>query len=197
MNIRSRSTTTRVLMVMTAMAVLAVMPMAPTVVPDRADVASHDMDLAPSPSVASMAPAFDGALLRALGFENAAYAATDNPSTGSAGYILQTFQYQGQLSSSVANKSTWKAPWPMRLIDIKCSIRDLDLTTTDETYTFTLQEGAGTVATCAPTADATEVSGTITAADVADEAVLTIDYAGGGTTPLADDVTIILVWKRQ
>lgn len=177
------SNSKKVFQVLTMGFALGMLPALPPVItPDRADIAPQDFDIAP------LAQLFEA---------DQAYAATTNPTTASPGYSTQTISYQGQLSTTTANKSTWKAPWPLRLVDIKCSARLLDTTTGNETYTFTLQAGAVTVATCVPAAAATEVSGTIAAPSVADEANLTIDYAGGGTTPLADDVTIILIWKRQ
>ena len=123
-------------------------------------------------------------------------AATFNPSTGSSGYFIMTFNFDSQLTATVADKAQWKMPWPAELIAIKCSGRSFGGTATP-TYTWTLQEGAGAAATCAPTTAATEVEGTITDSSIADEASMTLDYASTGTTPTADDMTVLLIFKRQ
>lgn len=121
--------------------------------------------------------------------------ATDNPAQGATGIHMMTFHFDSQLTATVADKAQWKAPWPARLIAMKCSGRAFG-GSGGPTYTWTLQEAAGTVATCAPTTAATEVEGTISDALVADEASLTLDYAATGTSPTQDDATVILIFKR-
>jgi len=123
-------------------------------------------------------------------------AATDNPAQGAPGYYVVNLHFDSQLTASVADKAQWKAPWPSKLIAIKCSGRAFG-GSGGPTYTWTLQEAAGTAATCAPTTAATEVEGTISDADIADEASLTLDYASTGTSPTADDMNVMLIFKRQ
>ncbi len=121
--------------------------------------------------------------------------ATDNPAQGSTGIYMMMFHFDSQLTATVADKAQWKAPWPARLIAMKCSGRAFG-GSGGPTYTWTVQEAAGTVATCAPTTAATEVEGTISDALVADEASMTLDYAATGTSPTQDDATVILIFKR-
>lgn len=121
--------------------------------------------------------------------------ATDNPAQGAPGYYVLTFHFDSQLTATVADKAQWKQPWPSTLVKVKCSGRAFG-GSASPTYTWTLQEGAGTAATCAPTVAATEVEGTITDSDTADEASMTLDYASAGTSPTADDMTVILIFKR-
>lgn len=121
--------------------------------------------------------------------------ATDNPAQGATGLYVMTFHFDSQLTATVADKAQWKAPWPSRLIAMKCSGRAFG-GTGSPTYTWTLQEAAGTAATCAPTTAATEVEGTITDAAIADEASMTLDYAATGTSPTQDDATVMLIFKR-
>jgi hypothetical protein len=121
--------------------------------------------------------------------------ATDNPAQGATGIYVMTFHFDSQLTATVADKAQWKAPWPSRLIAMKCSGRAFG-GTGSPTYTWTLQEAAGTAATCAPTTAATEVEGTISDASIADEASLTLDYAATGTSPTQDDATVMLIFKR-
>ena len=123
-------------------------------------------------------------------------AATVNPSVGSSGYFIQTFHFDSQLTATVADKATWKMPWPVELVDIKCSFRAVR-GTGSPTYIWTLQAGAANLATCAPTTAATEVSGTIATSSIADESNMTLDYASTGSSPTGDDGTVILVFKRQ
>lgn len=122
-------------------------------------------------------------------------AATDNPAQGAPGYFVMTFHFDSQLTATVADKAQWKQPWPSTLIAIKCSGRAFG-GSGGPTYTWTLQEAAGTAATCAPTTAATEVEGTISDAAIADEASMTLDYASTGTSPTQDDATVILIFKR-
>jgi hypothetical protein len=121
-------------------------------------------------------------------------AATDNPAQGAPGYFVMTFHFDSQLTATVADKAQWKQPWPSQLVAIKCSGRAFGGTA--PTFTWTLQEAAGTAATCAPTTAATEVEGTISDAAIADEASMTLDYASTGTSPTQDDATVILIFKR-
>jgi hypothetical protein len=88
--------------------------------------------------------------------------ATDNPAQGASGYFVMPFHFDSQLTATVANKAQWKMPWPARLVGMKCSGRAFGGTDTP-TYTWTLQEAAGTAGTCAPTTASTEVEGTIRA----------------------------------
>ena len=122
------------------------------------------------------------------------FAATPNPSPASPGYYMMTLHFDSQLTATVADKAQWKQPWPSELVAIKCSGRAFG--GTSPTFTWTLQEGAGAAATCAPTTAATEVEGTITDSAIADEASMTLDYASAGTSPTADDMTVILIFKR-
>lgn len=124
-----------------------------------------------------------------------AQAATENPAQGASGYFVMTFNFDSQLTGTVANKAQWSMPWPAQLVAMKCSGRAFG-GTGSPTYTWTLQEGAGTAATCAPTTAATEVEGTISDAAIADEASMTLDYASTGTSPTADDMVVVLIFKR-
>lgn len=125
----------------------------------------------------------------------ATQAATMNPAQGAPGYFVMTFHFDSQLTSTVADKAQWKMPWPATLVAMKCSGRAFG-GTGSPTYTWTLQEVAGTAATCAPTTAATEVEGTIADAAIADEASMTLDYAATGTSPTQDDATVLLIFKR-
>lgn len=121
-------------------------------------------------------------------------AATDNPAQGAPGYFVMTFHFDSQLTATVADKAQWRQPWPSTLVAIKCSGRAFGGTA--PTFTWMLQEGAGTAATCSPTTAATEVEGTISDGAIADEANMTLDYASTGTSPTQDDATVILIFKR-
>lgn len=125
-----------------------------------------------------------------------AQAETDNPAQGASGYFAWHWHFDSQLTTSVTGKATFKMPWPARLIDMKCAGR-LFGGTGGPVYTWTLKEAGSAVATCLPTTAQTEVTGTITDATIADEAVMTLDYGGAGTNPTQDDADVILIFKRQ
>lgn len=124
------------------------------------------------------------------------WSATANPTAGSVGNFLQTFTFDAQLTSDVTDKVTYKMPWPAKLVNMKCAVRALGGSSTP-TYTWTLKAGTTTLATCAPTTNATEVEATISNTAVADESVMHLNYASTGSSPTADDATVVLVWKRQ
>lgn len=124
------------------------------------------------------------------------YSATSNPSPGSSGYFTMTLHFDSQLTATVADKAQFKMPWPAELVGIQCVARALG-GTGSPTYTFTLQEGAGTLATCAMVTAVTVIEGAISDSSIADEASITLDYAATGTSPTADDVTVLLLFKRQ
>ncbi len=133
--------------------------------------------------------------LTAIALPFALQAATPNPSPASSGYYVTTFHFDSQLTATVADKASFAQPWPATLIKVKCTARALG-GSGSPTYTWTLQEGAGTLATCAPTVAGTEVEGTISDSAIADEAVVTLDYASTGTSPTMDDATVVLIFKR-
>lgn len=120
--------------------------------------------------------------------------ATSNPSPASSGYFTMPIHFDSQLTASAADKAEFTMPWPAQLVQIQCVARAGG--GTSPTYTFTLQEGAGTLATCSPVTAGTVVEGTISDAAVADEANITLDYASTGTSPTLDDVTVLLIFKR-
>jgi hypothetical protein len=124
-----------------------------------------------------------------------ANSATSNPSPASPGYDMVTLHFDSQLTADVTDKAEFTMPFPSQLVKIQCVARALG-GSASPTYTFTLQEAAGALATCAPTAAGTVVEGTITDSAVADEANITLDYDSEGTSPTADDVTVLLIFKR-
>lgn len=121
-------------------------------------------------------------------------AATSNPSPASPGYFTVPIHFDSQLTATVADKAEFTMPWPAQLVQFQCVARAGG--GTSPTYTFTLQEGAGTLATCSPVTPGVVVEGTISDAAVADEANITLDYASSGTSPTLDDVTVLLIFKR-
>ena len=123
-------------------------------------------------------------------------AGTVNPTSGSVGNFIQTFQFDVQIAADVTDKAVFNMPWPAKLVNMKCSARLLGGSSTP-TYTWTLKAGSTTLATCAPTSAATEAEGTISSSSVSDEAVIHLNYAGTGTDPTLDDAVVVLVWKRQ
>lgn len=135
------------------------------------------------------------ALCAAIGF-GGLFAATSNPTSGSVGYYIQQYHFDSQLTSSVTSKVMFKSPYPVELVQIKCAGRAFAGSSTP-TYTWTVKVATVSVATCAPKTASTEVEGTITTSTIADEASITIDYTSTGSTPTADDMDLMLIFKRQ
>ena len=123
-------------------------------------------------------------------------AATPNPTSGSAGYFMMPHHFDSQLTSSVTSKVAFKMPWPAELVDVKCAGRAFS-SSGSPTFTWTIKAAGSSIATCAPTTASTEVTGTVTTSAIADEALITIDYTSTGSTPTADDMDLILIFKRQ
>ena len=123
-------------------------------------------------------------------------AATSNPSPGSAGYWTVNYHFDSQLTSSVTSKVYFKTPWPVELVDVKCAGRAFS-SSGSPTFTWTIKAAGSSIATCAPTTASTEVTGTITTSAIADEAAISIDYTATGSTPTADDMDLVLIFKRQ
>ncbi len=131
-----------------------------------------------------------------LGLVAAAVAATPNPSPASPGYMVLPLQISKQWTTSTTAVVKFKAPFPCVLINVYATARASGGTT--PTLTVDLKEGATSKLSTPINITAGTVSeGTLTATTrIADESVLSVDLAIGGTTPTWDDITVLVVLKR-
>ena len=109
--------------------------------------------------------------------------------------VLLPVEISGQRSASVAAVARYKLPFKARLLGVSASARASGGTT--PTLTVDVQAGGASVlsAPVAVTAGAV-AEGVVETPAVADEAVITIDLAIGGTTPTWDDISVLLTLVR-
>lgn len=103
----------------------------------------------------------------------------------------------GQYTSSLDPVATFQMPFAATLAEVSATARAIDTTTGDETYTVDLEEAGTTVLSSAIsiTASNTPVVGTVTDASIADNAKMEVVLTLGGSTPILDDLTVLLTFK--
>ena len=111
-------------------------------------------------------------------------------------YFTIALTSDGQYDTTVDPLRTFQMPFAATLIEVSVCARDID-TAEDETYTIDIEEAGTTVLDSAIpiVADNTVAVGTITDADIADNAKIEVVLTIGGTTPTIDDITILLTFK--
>jgi hypothetical protein len=135
------------------------------------------------------------AMVLTLALPGLTLAATTNPSPGSPGYIVLPITMNRQYTATTASVFKTKLPFPCALINVYATARASGGTT--PTLTVNVLEGGSTVLSAPISITAGTVSeGTITDSSLADEAVITVDLAIGGTSPTWDDIDVVLVLKR-
>ena len=112
-------------------------------------------------------------------------------------YFTVCIHHEGQETATVDPVATFQMPFAATLVEVSATARDIDTTDTDETYTVDLEEAGTSVLDSAIsiTADNTPAVGTITDADIADNAKMEVVLTLGGTSPAIDDLTILLTFK--
>ncbi len=135
-------------------------------------------------------------VLMMLALPLAVLGATPNPSPASTGYMILPFHVTGQYTTTTAGVIKFNVPFPVRLITFMATARASGGTT--PTLTVDLKVGGSSVLSTPVSITAGTVSeGTISTPAVADEAAVTVDFTIGGGTPTWNDMTIIIVCKRQ
>lgn len=126
-----------------------------------------------------------------------AFAATVNPSPASPGYMVLPLNFSRTLTAT-ATPITFKAPFPCAVVGVTAHAKTIDKSSTDETYTVDIKEGAGSIlsAPISLAAADTIYEGTVTDTLIADEATLSVVITLGGTTPSLTDAAVLLVLKR-
>lgn len=114
-------------------------------------------------------------------------------------YFTIALSVNGQETATLDPAGTFQMPFAATLIEVSATARDIDLTTEDETYTVDLEEAGTTVlsSAIAIVADNTPVVGTIADAAIADNAKMEVVLTLGGTTPVLDDLTVLLTFKSN
>ena len=112
-------------------------------------------------------------------------------------YFTICIHHEGQETATVDPVATFQMPFAATLVEVSAAARDIDTTNGNETYTVDLEEGGTSVLDSAIsiTADNTVAVGTITDADIADNAKMEVVLTLGGDSPAIDDLTILLTFK--
>lgn len=120
---------------------------------------------------------------------------TNVPSIAIPGVFTLPLVLSGQRVATTAAVVRFKLPFAVKLLGVSASARASGGTT--PTLTVDVQDDGVTVlsAPVAVTAGAV-AEGSITAPNIADESVITVDLAIGGTNPTWDDVTVCLTGVR-
>lgn len=121
-------------------------------------------------------------------------ATTTNPSPASPGYIVLPIHISGQYTATAADIVSFKAPFPAEVVGCQLTARASG--GTSPTLTITVQQASTTLCTAAITAGAVSEP-TLSSTTIPDEAAVTIDFTIGGTSPTWNDMTVLLVLKRQ
>lgn len=125
-----------------------------------------------------------------------AQAATTNYSPAVAQVEVIPIQISGQWTATTTSVSKFKLPFAAKLIGVSATARVSGGTT--PTLTVNVKDDGTTVLSSAISITAGTVSeGTISAASIADESLITVDLTIGGTTPTWDDITVLLTVIRQ
>ena len=106
------------------------------------------------------------------------------------------FHISGQYTANTTAVVRFAIPFKARLVGASATARASGGTT--PTLTVDVLEAGVTVLSAPISVTAGTVSeGTITDADLADEAVITVNLAIGGTSPTWNDITVLLTVVRQ
>ena len=125
-----------------------------------------------------------------------AQASTPNYSVAVPGVEVIPIQLSGQYTSTTAAVARFQLPFKARVIGVSASARASG--GTSPTLTVDVQDDGTTILSSPVSVTAGSVSeGTISAPAVADESVMTVDLAIGGTSPTWDDITVLVTVVRE
>lgn len=125
-----------------------------------------------------------------------AMAATPNYSQAVTGVEVIPIQLSGQYTADVTAVTRFALPFPARVVGVSASARASG--GTSPTLTVDLQDDGTSILSSPVSVTAGSVAeATISTLAVADESVMTIDLAIGGTNPTWDDITVFVTAVRQ
>jgi len=125
-----------------------------------------------------------------------ARAVTPNYAIAVPGVVTIPIQLSGQYTTNTTAVARFAMPFKARVIGVSASARASG--GTSPTLTVDLQDDGTSVLSAPVGVTAGSVSeGTIANPLVADESVMTVNLAIGGTSPTWDDITILITVVRQ
>lgn len=129
-------------------------------------------------------------------FSATVFAATPNYSPAVPGVVVIPVQLSGQYTTSTTAVSRFALPFAARVVGVSASARASGGTT--PTLTVDVLDDGTTLLSAPVSVTAGAVAeGTVSVPVVADESVVTLNLAIGGTTPTWDDITVFLTVVRQ
>jgi hypothetical protein len=144
----------------------------------------------------TFAAAFLMAAVFSLCAMDAPRADTQNLSVSTPGVVLLPIHLQGQFGTSVTAASRIKLPFPAKVLGVSASARASGGST--PTLTVDLMDDGASVLSAPITVTAGAVAeGAVTGSNVADESLLTVNLAIGGSSPTWDDIDVLVTLVRH
>lgn len=125
-----------------------------------------------------------------------AVAATTNYAISQPGVVVIPFHISGQYTTSTTAVIKFAMPFKCRLIGVGANARASGGTSPTLTVDL-LDDGVSTLSAAISITAGTYSEGTITNAVVADESVMTVNLAIGGTSPTWNDITVLITCVRE
>lgn len=125
-----------------------------------------------------------------------AMAATPNYSQAVAGVEVIPIQLSGQYTANVTAVTRFALPFPARVVGVSASARASGGTSPTLTVDL-LDDGTSILSSPVSVTAGSVAEATISTAAVADESVMTVNLAIGGSSPTWDDITLFVTVIRQ
>ncbi|HVL37310.1 MAG TPA: hypothetical protein VM489_16695, partial [Burkholderiales bacterium] len=121
---------------------------------------------------------------------------TPNVAVGAGQVMVFPFHFSRQFTATVANVARFQMPQPCQLIGAGASARASGGTSPTLTIDV-LAGGTSVLASPIPVTAGAFTHGAIKTDTIADEAVITVSFAIGGTSPTWDDPVLLLTCARR
>ena len=127
---------------------------------------------------------------------DAARAATQNLSVATPGVVLLPVHIQGQHTASVTAAARIKLPFPAKVLGVTAAARASGGTSPTLTVDV-LDDGTSVLSAPISVTAGAVAEGTVTSTAIADESVVTVNLAIGGTSPTWDDIDVLVTLVRR
>lgn len=121
---------------------------------------------------------------------------TPNLSVATPGVVLLPIHLQGQHTANVTSAARIKLPFPAKVLGVSASARASGGTTPTLTVDV-LDDGVSMLSAPVTVTAGTVAEAIVAAAKVADESLLTVNLAIGGSTPTWDDIDVLVTLVRH
>ena len=121
---------------------------------------------------------------------------TPNLSVATPGVVLLPIHLQGQHTANVTAAARLKLPFPAKVLGVSAAARASGGTTPTLTVDV-LDDGVSVLSAPITVTAGAVAEGAVAAATVADESLLTVNLAIGGSTPTWDDIDVLVTLVRH